>query len=68
MVGLESVMVDSTGYFLPQKMIKRYRSIVLVKYFPPMMVLGLMILSSLKSLKNGANKFYQGIVVTSLLI
>jgi hypothetical protein len=67
MVGLESVMVDSTGYFLPQKMIKRYRSIVLVKYFPSMMVLGLMILS-LKSLKNGANKFYQGIVVTSLLI
>jgi hypothetical protein len=39
MVGLESVMVDSTGYFLPQKVIKMYRSIVLVKYFPSMMVL-----------------------------
>jgi hypothetical protein len=39
MVGLESVMVDSTGYFLPQKMIKRYKSVVLVKYFPSMMVL-----------------------------
>jgi len=64
MIGLESVMDKSIGCFLPQKVM----SVVLAKYFLSMMVLGLMILSSLKSLKNGANKFYQGIVVTSLLI